>query len=121
MKLTQFKKVIKEVMRDVIREELKEILLEAVKAPKTITTQPIRESYNPPPTEHSPPFNPVASPTLLTQEDRRKAYDNILNETQQQMSPQPKQSFTPNPNVDVMNGILPEGEVSLGQITSLLK
>ena len=39
-----FKKLIKEAVREAIQEELKEILLEAVRAPKTI----VKESYTAP-------------------------------------------------------------------------
>jgi hypothetical protein len=36
MKTTDFKNLIKEAVREAIQEELKDILLEAVRAPKTI-------------------------------------------------------------------------------------
>jgi hypothetical protein len=41
MKPTDFKKIIKDAVREAIQEELKDILLEAVRAPKTI----VQESY----------------------------------------------------------------------------
>ena len=39
MKPTEFKKLIKEAVKEAIQEELKEILLEAVRAPKTVVTE----------------------------------------------------------------------------------
>jgi hypothetical protein len=45
-----FKKLIKEAVREAIQEELKDILLEAVRAPKTI----VKESYAAPITNQTP-------------------------------------------------------------------
>jgi hypothetical protein len=39
MKPSDFKKIIKEAVKEAIQEELKDILLEAVRAPKTIVTE----------------------------------------------------------------------------------
>ena len=90
MKLTELKKVLKETVREVIQEELKDIILEAVKSPKVLTTTPIVESHNPAP---SPP---PTTPTMSSQEKR------------------------PNPGMDVANGTLPEGNVGMDQIMSLM-
>ena len=45
MKPTEFKKLIKEAVKEAIQEELKEILLEAVRAPKTVVNESIRDTY----------------------------------------------------------------------------
>ncbi len=42
MKPSDFKKIIKEAVREAIQEELKDILLEAVRAPKTIVTESLK-------------------------------------------------------------------------------
>ena len=45
MKTTELKKLIKEAMKEAIQEELKDILLEAVRAPKTVVNEAIRDTY----------------------------------------------------------------------------
>ena len=45
MKTQDFKKIIKEAVREAIQEELKDILLEAVRSPKTIVNESIRDTY----------------------------------------------------------------------------
>ena len=75
MKLTELKKVLKETVREVIQEELKDILLEAVKTPKVVTQTPVMESFN--------PAVPTPSPTtpVMSSQEKRDAYKNILGET----------------------------------------
>jgi len=41
MDIIKFKKIIKESVREVIQEELRDILLEAVKAPKTVVSEAV--------------------------------------------------------------------------------
>jgi len=113
MKLTELKKVLKETVREVIQEELKDIILEAVKSPKVLTTTPIVESHNPAP---SPP---PTTPTMSSQE-KRDAYKNILGETAASFNTNNVQTFRPNPGMDVANGTLPEGNVGMDQIMSLM-
>jgi|TARA_R100000742_G_C4277078_1_gene98642 hypothetical protein len=113
MKLTELKKVLKETVREVIQEELKDIILEAVKSPKVLTTTPIVESHNPTP----PP--PPTTPTMSSQE-KRDAYKNILGETAAGFTTNNVQTFRPNPGMDVANGTLPEGNVGMDQIMSLM-
>ena len=45
MKTDALKNLIKEAVREAIQEELKDILLEAVRAPKTVVTETIRDTY----------------------------------------------------------------------------
>ena len=75
MKLTELKKVLKETVREVIQEELKDILLEAIKTPKVVTQTPVMESLTTSP--------PIPSPTtpVMSSQDKRDAYKNILGET----------------------------------------
>jgi hypothetical protein len=63
-----FKKLIKEAVREAIQEELKEILLEAVRAPKTI----IQESYSAP--------VPVSTQPIVSSINARDKYRELLGE-----------------------------------------
>jgi|TARA_R110000796_G_scaffold71124_5_gene161396 hypothetical protein len=114
MKLTELKKVLKETVREVIQEELKDILLEAVKTPKVITQSPIMESFT--------PLVPSPTPTtpIMSSQDKRDAYKNILGETAAGFNTNNAQSFKPNPGMDVTNGALPEGNVGMDQIMNLM-
>ena len=114
MKLTELKKVLKETVREVIQEELKDILLEAVKTPKVITQSPIMESFT--------PLVPSPTPTtpIMSSQDKRYAYKNILGETAAGFNTNNAQSFKPNPGMDVTNGALPEGNVGMDQIMNLM-
>tara|TARA_R110002020_G_scaffold354443_1_gene567208 strand:+ start:5050 stop:5406 length:357 start_codon:yes stop_codon:yes gene_type:complete len=115
MKLTELKKILKETVREVIQEELKDILLEAVKSPKVVTSAPIRESYN-------PTTPPAPSPTtpLMSSQEKRDAYKNVLGETAASFTTNNVATFQPNPGMDVANGTLPEGNVGMDQIMNLM-
>ena len=114
MKLTELKKVLKETVREVIQEELKDILLEAVKTPKVLTQTPVMESFN--------PSVPTPSPTtpVMSSQEKRDAYKNILGETAASFNTNNIQTFRPNPGMDVANGTLPEGNVGMDQIMNLM-
>jgi len=114
MKLTELKKVLKETVREVIQEELKDILLEAVKTPKIVTQTPVMESYNP----SSPPPSPTTP--VMSSQDKRDAYKNILGETAASFNTNNAQTFRPNPGMDVANGALPDGNVGMDQIMNLM-
>ena len=91
MKLTELKKILKETVREVVQEELKDILLEAVKTPKVVNQTPVMESYN--------PSIPTPSPTtpVMSAQEKRNAYKNILGETAASFNTSNVQNFTPNP------------------------
>lgn len=114
MKLTELKKVLKETVREVIQEELKDILLEAVKTPKVVTQTPVMESYN--------PSIPTPSPTtpVMSSQEKRNAYKNILGETAASFNTNNAQTFRPNPGMDMANGALPDGNVGMDQIMNLM-
>jgi len=114
MKLTELKKVLKETVREVIQEELKDILLEAVKTPKVVTQTPVMESYN--------PSIPTPSPTtpVMSSQEKRDAYKNILGETAASFNTNNAQTFRPNPGMDMANGALPDGNVGMDQIMNLM-
>ena len=106
MKTSIFKKMIKEAVKEAIQEELKDILLEAVKSPK----QNITESHN--------PVNLSSKPLSA---DLKKGYMDILDETALGFtSKDVAQPFNPTAGGDSVNGPLPEGELSMDQITNLM-
>jgi hypothetical protein len=110
MKTTQLKNLIKEAVKEAIQDELKDILLEAVKAPKTI----VNESTIPPVNISNKPTSPNI--------DIKAKYSNIMGALEDT-----KMSFTSQDAVpmntmgaDPVNGPLPQGSVSLDQIGNLL-
>jgi hypothetical protein len=66
-----FKKLIKEAVREAIQEELKDILLEAVRAPKTI----VKESYAAPVTNLTPA---PAAPSVNAREKYREILGGMM-------------------------------------------
>jgi hypothetical protein len=113
MKTTEFKKLIKEAMKEVIQEELKDILLEAVRAPKTIVNETIRDTYAQP---H------IEKPKQLNAAERRAMFGGLL-EDMQNNNPATTAyvgNFNPTGPVDNINGSLPAGEVGLDMIMGLM-
>ena len=112
MKTTELKTLIKEAVKEAIQEELKEILLEAVRAPKTVVQESLRDTYAQP---H------IEKPKQLTAAERQAMFGGILGEMQMGgiATSQYAGNITPTP-VDTINGALPEGNVSLDQIMALM-
>lgn len=112
MKSTAFKKIIKECVREVFKEELKDILLESIKSNTSKPT--ITESVT------------VPQPTLTSKPDpkslvsKRQAYMDVLGETAMSFNTSDVGKFNPQ-GVDPVSGKMPDGEVSLDQITNLIK
>jgi hypothetical protein len=113
MKPSDFKKIIKEAVKEAIQEELKDILLEAVRAPKTIVTESIRDTYAQPHLE---------SPKKLSPSERQAMFGGILGEMQTGGAATTAYAgnFQPQGPVDAINGALPEGNVGLDQIMTLM-
>ena len=123
MKASEFKQLIKEAVKEVFRDEMKEILLEAIRAPKATMQE---TTYTPPnfnrgnnSGEIIPPSSPITTsvPPKMKQ-DLREQYINILGETAMSFNTS-NVPFNPI-GADTINGELPAGEVSLGQISNLL-
>ena len=112
MKPTEFKKLIKEAVKEAIQEELKDILLEAVRTPKTVVHESIRDTYAQP---H------IEKPKQLTAQERRDMFSGMLGEMQMggAATSQYANEFKPQ-SVDTVNGALPEGNVGLDQIMALM-
>ena len=113
MKPSDFKKIIKEAVREAIQEELKDILLEAVRAPKTIVTESTRDTYAQP---H------LSKPKQLTPAERQAMFGGILEEMQNNNPATTAYAgnFNPTGPVDNVNGTLPAGEVGLDMIMGLM-
>jgi hypothetical protein len=112
MKTESFKKLIKQAVKEAIQEELKDLLLEAVRSPKTIVNESLRDTYAQP---H------IEKPKKLTPAERQAMFGNILEEMQhgQIANSSYAGNFTPK-SVDTINGALPEGQVGLDQIMNLM-
>ena len=113
MKLDILKKLIKEVVREAIQEEIKDILLEAVRAPKTVVT----ENANP------IPYTPSTISTV--NHDLKRNLRNMIggefDATITSNSSYTQPAYTPPPVSTVGEGSsLPGGEVSLNQIMGLM-
>jgi hypothetical protein len=113
MKTTEFKKLIKEAMKEAIQEELKDILLEAVRAPKTVVNEAIRDTYAQP---H------IEKPKQLNAAERRAMFGGLLEDMQNnnQATTAYAGTFNPTGPVDNINGSLPAGEVGLDMIMGLM-
>ena len=108
MKLNELKKIVKESVKEAIQEELKDILLEAVRSPKQV----VQENVSIPTPQLS------SKPTI----DSKKAYMDVMNETALSFNSSNVQTFNPRqPGVDPINGNLPAGELSIDQISGLMK
>jgi|TARA_R100000081_G_C4817147_1_gene176121 hypothetical protein len=117
MKTELLKNLIKEAVREAIQEELKEVLLEAVKAPKVTTPQPIQENKT----------ITSTTPPPVSQMDRRQSYLDIIGETGLNMNSSHAQGFGNKPfnpkgvgDTTSPNGALPSGEVNMDQIMGLM-
>jgi hypothetical protein len=114
MKTDILKKFIKEAVKEAIQEELKDILLEAVRAPKTVMNESVvRDTYAQP---H------IEKPKQLTPAERQAMFGGILEEMQHgnPATTAYAGNFNPTGPVDNVNGALPEGSVGLDQIMSLM-
>ena len=112
MKTQDFKKIIKDAVREAIQEELKDILLEAVRSPKTIVNESIRDTYAQP---H------IEKPRQLTAQERRNMFSGMLEEMQHGGAATSAYAgqFQPK-STDTVNGALPDGSVGLDQIMNLM-
>jgi hypothetical protein len=112
MKTTELKNLIKEAVKEAIQEELKEILLEAVRTPKTVVHESVKDTYAQPHLE---------KPKKLNAAERQAMFGGILGEMQSggAATSQYAGNFNPAP-VDTINGSLPAGEVGLDMIMGLM-
>jgi len=112
MKLSQLKNIVKESVKEAIQEEIKDILLEAVRSPKP--------SINEVPQPSSLPNTEEQKPSM-SKEELRENYRNILGDKTFNSS-QISRPLQINGPMDTTspNGKLPDGEVSLDQISQFI-
>ena len=121
MKTDALKKLIKEAVKEAIQEEMKDILLEAVRAPKSVVTENIAPA-------------PVAAKPTPQGPSVRDRYSSLLDGMAQSrngnlnMTSADAQAFgaTPGYNPGAANtagegSALPAGEVSLDQVMGMIK
>jgi len=109
MKLTELKKVLKQVVREAIQEELKDIIVEAIKSPNG---QPITENKIPNYSE----INSSPMPDLRNKYSAMMGNMTEMNFTSADIQPK----FTPTPGSGGATGALPPGDVGMDQIMGLL-
>ena len=128
MKLSQLKSIVKDAVKEAIQEEMKDILIEAVRAPKSVVYE---NSMGTPNTNIGTPspMNPVAQQPMP--EDKRMAMkENIQNVLGSMMPGTNGTLSATTANVPLQmtsgdttspNGSLPQGNVSMDQIMGLMK
>lgn len=129
MKVDQLKNLIKEAVREAIQEELKDILLEAVRAPKTTVVETRQAAPTPMNgfgmTSSPNAFQPTNTPTTVPNRLSSNALQEMLAQTKASMNPVESRNLlemgSSVGNVDLVNGRLPEGEVSMDTIMKLVK
>ena len=127
MKLSQLKSIVKEAVKEAIQEEMKDILIEAVRAPKSVVYE---NSMGTPNTNIGTPgpMNPVAQQKMP--EDKRIAMKENIQNVLGGMMPGANGTLTAT-SADVPlqvgsgdtsspNGGLPNGNVSMDQIMGLM-
>jgi len=127
MKLSQLKSIVKDAVKEAIQEEMKDILIEAVRAPKSVVYE---NSIGTPNTNIGTPspMNPVAQQPMP--EDKRMAMkENIQNVLGSMMPGANGTLSATTANVPLQmtsgdttspNGSLPNGNVSMDQIMGLM-
>jgi len=119
-----FKKLIKEAVKEAIQEEMKDILLEAVRAPKTV----IQESYA------APVQTVTSTPTPTSNTNAREKYRELLGGMMESRNgnismgsnaalgfgQQPGYRPPVSANTTGEGSSLPPGEVNLDQIMGLI-
>mgnify|MGYP003676726031 FL=1 len=63
---------------------------------------------------------PLPTTPVMSAQDKRDAYKNILGETAKGFTSNDAQTFRPNPGMDMTNGSLPAGTVGMDQIMNLM-
>ena len=76
MKTNDFKILIKQAVKEAIQEELKDILLEAIRSPKTLVTETLKDNY-------AQPY--IEQPKKLTPTERQAMFGGILGEMQNEL------------------------------------
>ena len=128
MKLSQLKTIVKEAVKEAIQEEMKDILIEAVRAPKSVVYE---NSIGTPNTNVGTPgpMNPIAQQKMP--EDKRMAMKENIQSVLGGMMPGANGTLSAtSKNIPLQmtgpvdttspNGTLPQGNVSMDQIMGLM-
>tara|TARA_R110001632_G_scaffold6965_4_gene27985 strand:+ start:2218 stop:2616 length:399 start_codon:yes stop_codon:yes gene_type:complete len=128
MKLSQLKTIVKEAVKEAIQEEMKDILIEAVRAPKSVVYE---NSIGTPNTNVGTPgpMNPIAQQKMP--DDKRMAMKENIQSVLGGMMPGANGTLSATTaNVPLKmtgpvdttspNGTLPQGNVSMDQIMGLM-
>mgnify|MGYP003624522017 CR=1 FL=1 len=127
MKLSQLKSIVKDAVKEAIQEEMKDILIEAVRAPKSVVYE---NSMGVPNTNIGTPnpMNPVIQ-TPMPDDKRMAMKENIQNVLGSMMPGANGTLSATTANVPLQmgsgdttspNGSLPNGNVSMDQIMGLM-
>jgi len=132
MKPSEFKTLIKEAVREAIQEELKDILLEAVRGNRSTISEvqyraPISQ-YQPTTTSPAPVQPPKSTNVEIPSRLAATPLQEMLAQTRASMNSSEYKTIldidsgnAPGmSNVDLINGKLPEGEVSMNTIMKLV-
>jgi len=103
MKTKTFKKIIKEAVKEAFQEEIKTFLIEALSQGKA----PINEKKE-------------ISKSTLTESEKRKLYLDMIDQTEISLTTKDLPQFSPLGGMDIINGTLPSGEVSMDVIKQLI-
>jgi hypothetical protein len=120
MKISELTIILKQVVKEVFHEEMKEILLEAVKAPKNSIIE-----YQRPSTTLLQPSSEVDNPSNLSESEKqilRNNYKSLIEGPSRTPQSQKSQGYNPQRFIDTASesSQLPEGEVSLDQISQFI-
>ena len=120
MKLSQLKTIVKEAVKEAIQEEMKDILIEAVRAPKSV----VYENNTTPPTSTNPTTQqPMSTDSRIAMRENIQnvlggmmpGANGTLSATSADIPLQVGSGDTTSPN-----GSLPNGNVSMDQIMGLM-
>ena len=111
MKVSELKKIIKEAVREVVREELQTLNENAKQSVKTFAPTP------PPP---APPSGNTSQATVIQNILEETAKSGEWKTTLNMNSAHAQPPLQMDGNVDLANGTLPSGEVSMDAIKSMI-
>lgn len=119
MKVNDLRNLIKESLKEVIKEELLDFKFEIRRELKEILEEKLKTQNSLTENLSSPNSNNLLSNEIDPLE-RKKLYESVLFETGKDMfGLNERKKFQPI-SVDPINGVLPEGDIDLSQITQLL-
>ena len=118
MKISQLKSIVKEAVKEAIQEEMKDILLEAVRAPKSIIQSAVSTPVTQIPNTPMPEDNRMAMRENIQNVlgGMMPGANGTLSATSANVPMQVTSTDTASPN-----GSLPVGEVGMDQIMNLMQ